>query len=188
MPRGVQKQVGAIAVLTPAVAARQGLWLLLDGPEDAVQDAGRWLATLLPALLKVAPDCPIHTVKRAGLRLPASVKQHPVSAIADGGRLGRMRLAFAPFRRPSLDAASVVACVRAGLPVIATPAALRGHPPAPGVIEVAANAQAIGRLLGRLEDAAAWEALAAPLRPVATTAHWVAAYRSLAKSLTLAAE
>ena len=188
LSRGAQK-AGAVAVLMPAATpSRNGLWLLLDGPEDAVQDAGRWLATLLPALVKVAPDYVIHTVQRPGLRLPASVKQHVVSAIDDEEWLGRMRLAFAPFRRPALDPVSVAAYLKAGLPVIATPAALGGHPPAPGVVEVAANAQAIGRLLRKLEDAAAWEELAAPLRPVATSAHWVAAYRNVATSLKLAAE
>ncbi len=177
LPPGTRTK--AVAVLMPA---RHGLWLLLDGPEDAVQDAGQWLATLLPALAKAVPDCAIHTVKRAGLRLPASVRQHAASA-GDADLLGRMRLAIAPFRRPALDPASLAACAAAGLPVIATPAALSGEPPAPGVVEVAANTQAMGRRLRRLEDAAAWEALAAPLRPVVTAAHWLAAYRGLAKSL-----
>ena len=187
LTRGTQKKAGAaVAVLTPAATpARDGVWLLLDGPEDAVRDAGRWLATLVPALVKTVPGCTIHTVKRAGLRLPASVKQHAASTVADGGWLGRMRLALAPLRLPSLDPASVAICVEAGLPVIATPAALDGHPPAPGVVEVAAEAQAIGDLLRKLEDAAEWEALAAPLLPVVTSEHWVAAYRSLAKSLKL---
>jgi hypothetical protein len=182
LPPGAQKS--AVAVLMPAATpARTGLWLLLDGPEDAVQDAGRWLATLLPALAKAVPGCAIHTVQRDGLRLPASVQQHAVAAVADGEWLGRMRLAVAPFRRPALDPAALAACAAAGLPVIATTAALGGHPPAPGVVEVAANAQAMGRLLRSLEDAAAWEALAAPRRAAATTADWVAAYRSLATRL-----
>jgi hypothetical protein len=184
LPCGTLKKAGAVSVLMPAATpARHGVWLLLDGPEDAVQDAVRWLATLLPALAKAVPDCTIHVGKRADLRVPASVKQHSVSAVADGKWLGRMRLALAPFRLPALDPASLATCTAAGLPVIATLAALGGNSPAPGVVEVAANAQAIGRLLHTLEDAAAWEALAAPLRPAVTVAHWVAAYSGLAKSL-----
>ena len=146
LPGSTQKKADAVAVLMPlATPARHGLWLLLDGPEDAVQDAGRWLVTLLPALVKAVPGGTIHTLKRAGLRLPATVKQHAVSA-ADGELLGGMRLALAPFRLPALDPGSVATCMAAGLPVIATPAALGGEPPTPGVVEVAANAQAIGRL------------------------------------------
>jgi hypothetical protein len=183
LPKGAQKKPAAVAVLEPgSTAVRKGLWLLLDGPEDAVQDAGLWLTTLVPALVKAAPGCTIHTMKRSDLRLPASVKRRS----ADGDTLSRMRLALAPFRRPALDPAALEACAEAGLPVIATSAALDGlAEPAPGVVEVAANAQAIGRLLRKLEDEAAWAELAAPLQPGVTTEHWLSAYRSLAASLKL---
>jgi O-antigen biosynthesis protein len=185
LPKDKQK---AVAVLVSGAAvAREGLWLLLDGPEEAVQDAGRWLATLLPALSKALPDCVIHTVKRVGLRLPAGIKQHTTSAAAGGELLGRMRLALAPFRLPALDTASIMACAEAGLPLIVTPAALGSASLSAGMVEVAANAQAIARLLRKLESETAWDELAAPLQPVATTGHWVAAYRSLAKSVRLAA-
>ena len=185
MRKGTQK---VVAVLPPGAATvREGLWLLLDGPEEAVQDAGRWLATLLPTLSKAVPDCVIHTVKRAGLRLPAGVTQHTASAASRGELLGRMRLALAPFRLPALDATSIMACAEVGLPLIVTPAALGDTSPSPpGVVEVAANAQAISRLLRKLQDEAAWEDLAAPLRSPTTAEHWLAAYRGLAKSLKLA--
>jgi hypothetical protein len=189
LPEAVQKRMDAVGVLLPGAAARSGMWLLLDGSDEAVEDAGRWLATLLPVLSKAVPSLAIHTVKRSGLRLPVEVKQHAASAAADGELLRRMRLALAPFRLPALDPVSVMACAKAGLPVVATSAALGGNsPPLPGVVEVAANAQAISRLLRKLQDEAPWEDLAEQLRPAVTSEHWVAAYRSLLKSLKLAVQ
>jgi O-antigen biosynthesis protein len=185
LPKGTQK---AVAVLVPrAAVAREGLWLLLDGPEEAAQDAGRWLATLIPALSKALPDCVIHTAKRAGLRLPARVKQHTTSAASGRELLSHMRLALAPFRLPALDTTSIMACAEAGLPLIVTHAALGSASLSSGMVEVAANAQAIAQLLRKMESETAWDELAAALRPAATTEHWVAAYRSLAKSLRLVA-
>jgi hypothetical protein len=186
LPKGMQK---AVAVLVPrATVARKGLWLLLDGPEDAMQDAVSWLTTLLPALSRTVPGYTIHTAERDNLSLPAEVQQHAVSAAADGELLGRMRLALAPFRRPALEPTSIMACTAAGLPVIATSAALGGIRAWPGVVEVTANVQAISRLLRKLEDNTAWEDLTIPLRVAVTTEDWIAAYGSLAKSLKLTSQ
>jgi hypothetical protein len=150
-------------------AAREGLWLLLAGSNpEAAADARIWLAKLLPAIVKALPGHLIHAVEGdPGAPPIPGVQLHPPSAV---GRalLSRMRLAFAPFRLPAAAREAITACAAAGLPVVATSAALDGTPPS-GVLQISASARDLHKLTVLMEDAAAWETLAAPLLAATTS-------------------
>lgn len=174
----------ALLSLAPKTAAeRRGLFLLLAGEAAGADSAAQWLTTLLPALVKALPKLQIHVVKTPEAKFPKGVKQHAPGA-ADAALLGNLRLALAPFKTPAADPAALAACLAAGLPVVATAAALGETQARPGVLTVAASVQAVTRALRRLDrDDAAWDALAGPLQRSLAGEALIGAYRGLLAGL-----
>jgi hypothetical protein len=173
-------------------AERRGLWLLLAGSNpEATADAHVWLTKILPAIAKALPDHLIHATEGNIIRTPLpGVHFHPPSAV-DSKLLSAMRLAFAPFRVPAVAPEAISACTSAGLPVVATPAALDGIPP-PGVLQISTSSRDLRKLTILMEDAVAWEKLAAPLLVAATSTgsnnaslDTLATYRALLESFGL---
>lgn len=163
--------------------SRRGLWLLLEGEEAGQASAEDWLATLLPALAKALPKLQIHTMRQTGAKLPKGVKQHAAAA-ADAALFGQLRLALAPFKKPAADPAAIAGCLAAGLPVLATAAALGDTAPPAGVQTVAATAQAVTRALRQLvEEDDAWATLAGPLQGGLAGEPLAAAYRAMLAGL-----
>jgi hypothetical protein len=174
----------AVLSLAPRGAeSRRGLWLLLDGEAAAADSAAQWLTTLLPAIVKALPKIQIHAVKNPGAKLPKGVKQH-ASATVDAAFFANLRIALAPFKKQAADEGAIVACLAAGLPVVATAAAVAEAEAMPGLQTVAATVQAVTRALRLLDsDDAAWADLAAPLQQNLEGDALVAAYRGLLAGL-----
>lgn len=182
--KGRGRGPGVLSLAPRGAESRRGLFLLLDGEAAGADSAVQWLATLLPAITKALPKCPIHVVRHAAASIPKGVKQHAPAAV-NAALLGDLRLALAPFKKPAAAPGAMSACLAAGLPVVATAAALGEAEAMPGVLTVAATVQAVTRALRQLnEDDAAWAALAGPLRHALDGDALVTAYGGLLARLT----
>lgn len=162
---------------------RRGLFLLLEGDAAGAESAAQWLTTLLPAMMKALPKLQIHAVKNTAAKFPKGVKQHAPGAV-NAALLGNLRLALAPFKKPLADTDTLAACLAAGLPVVATAAALGDDPAPAGVLTVAATAPAVTRALRQLDgDSTAWMELAGPLQKSLAGDALIGAYRNLLDGL-----